>query len=189
MVRAGDTLINPVTGFRLHFRKTAAETGGELLELEATYAPFSARPPEHYHPEQQEDFEILGGGVRACVAGMVRDLESGERLRIPAGVRHAMWNPRGEEARLVWQVRPALKTEALFEMLMYLAARGRVDRRGSPRLLDLALLSRHYRRELALARPPRAAQAFVFGALAPLGQLFGARREAPTGWAKNGGRA
>ena len=183
MIRAGATLTNPVTGFRLHFRRTAAETNGELLEVEATYAAFSARPPEHYHPEQREDFEMLAGGVRVCIAGTVRDLGPGEKLRIGVGVRHAMWNPRGEEARMLWQVRPALKTEALFEVLMFLAERGRTDRRGAPRLLDLAVLSRHYRREMALARPPRAVQALVFGALAPLGQLLGTRPEAPAEWA------
>jgi mannose-6-phosphate isomerase-like protein (cupin superfamily) len=185
MVRPGDTLTNPVTGFRLRFLKTATETNGELLEVEATYAAFSARPPEHLHPGQQEDFEILAGGVRVCVAGTVRDLGAGERLRIPAGVRHAMWNPHGEEARMRWQIRPALRTEALFEMLMYLAQRGRTDRRGTPRLLDLAVLSRHYRRELAPARPPPVVQTALFGALAPLGQLLGARREAPPDWARS----
>jgi hypothetical protein len=35
MARAGDTLVNPVIGQRLTFRRTAADTSGELVEVES----------------------------------------------------------------------------------------------------------------------------------------------------------
>ena len=34
MVKAGDVMVNEVTGLRTSFRKTAADTGGELLQVD-----------------------------------------------------------------------------------------------------------------------------------------------------------
>lgn len=41
-------------GFRLKLVTTGAETGGELLEMEATYGDSGNLPPEHLHLSQAE---------------------------------------------------------------------------------------------------------------------------------------
>ena len=62
MVPAGDFFENPVSGQRLIFRKTAADTGGELLAVESVYTkPSPSRPPVHLH--QEERFEVLSGSA------------------------------------------------------------------------------------------------------------------------------
>ena len=43
MIHAGDTIENPVTGERIVFNKTSAETGGEARETLV-----GARPRSHY---------------------------------------------------------------------------------------------------------------------------------------------
>ncbi len=48
-------------GYRLRLVATGAETGGEVLEMEATYGGAGALPPEHLHPRQVERFEVLEG--------------------------------------------------------------------------------------------------------------------------------
>ena len=50
---------------------------------------------------------------------------AGDTLDVPAGTPHAMWNPGPGRARAVWQTRPALKTEAFFEMVWGLAQAAR----------------------------------------------------------------
>ena len=49
MARAGDELINPATGLRTVFRETAAETGGELLQVDWIAAPGWTTGPDHVH--------------------------------------------------------------------------------------------------------------------------------------------
>ncbi len=62
MARAGDELRNDRTEKqRIVLRKTAKETGGTLLEMEAFYKPGGQYPPEHYHPLQDEHFEVISG--------------------------------------------------------------------------------------------------------------------------------
>jgi quercetin dioxygenase-like cupin family protein len=116
MGKKGDRIENPVVGMTLELRQTAADTDGELLEMEATYEPSSTPPLPHFHPSQEEHFEILAGTMKARIGGEPeRELNAGDTLDVEAGAVHAMWNDGPETARTLWQTRPALRTEEFFE--------------------------------------------------------------------------
>jgi quercetin dioxygenase-like cupin family protein len=102
-------------GFRLKLVTTGSETGGELLEMEATYGEGAVLPPEHFHPSQDERFEVLEGAVRAIVGGAERTYETGETFEVAAGTPHQMTGDG--PARVRWEVRPALRTAEFFERL------------------------------------------------------------------------
>jgi quercetin dioxygenase-like cupin family protein len=112
MAHAGQVFEGP-NGYRLTLIATAAETGGELLEMEASYAQGGGMPPEHHHPAQNERFEVLEGAVLAIVDGEERRYEAGESFEVPAGVRHQMTGDG--PSRMRWQVRPAMRTAEFFE--------------------------------------------------------------------------
>lgn len=80
MAKAGDELINPVTGLKTVFRKTAQETDGELLRVDWIGSRGWTTGPDHVHPLREERFEVLSGrlGLRTEVAfetlaGLARD--------------------------------------------------------------------------------------------------------------------
>lgn len=175
--RDGDVWENAATGMRLEVEKSAASTNGASLAWLAAYAPFSPEPPLHLHPAQDERFEVLGGSIRVRHMGEVHDVAAGATLRIGAREPHALWNPSPEPARLRWETRPALRTEAWMGMLLALAAAGYTDRAGVPGLLQMAVLLRAFRGEIRLARPATGAQACVFGPLALLGRMCGLRHD------------
>ena len=102
-------------GFRLLLVQTGAETGGELLEMEATYGEDAMLPPENLHPSQDEWFEVLEGAVLTVIDGVERRYETGETFEVPAGTRHQMTGDGPAKVR--WQVRPALRTAEFFERL------------------------------------------------------------------------
>ena len=114
MPHAGQVLEGPA-GHRLRLVKTAAETEGELLEMEAAWGDSGILPPEHFHPNQSERFEVLEGAVRTIISGVERRYETGEVFDVPAGTPHQMTGDG--EARVNWQVRPALRTAEFFERL------------------------------------------------------------------------
>jgi quercetin dioxygenase-like cupin family protein len=114
MAGAGDEISGP-EGFRLRLVRTAAETGGEVLEMEATYGGSGGLPPEHLHPRQRERFEVLEGTIRAIVAGAERRYGPGETFEVPAGTPHTM--AAEGPSRVRWEVRPALRTAEFFERL------------------------------------------------------------------------
>src|SRR3954447_10284521 len=102
-------------GHSLLFVKTGEETGGELLEMEASYSGEAGMPPEHLHPKQAERFEVLEGSMRTIIDGEERTYAEGESFEVPPGTPHQM----GAEgpARMRWEVRPALRTAEFFERL------------------------------------------------------------------------
>jgi quercetin dioxygenase-like cupin family protein len=167
MARSGEQISNPKTGFTLRFIKTAADTGGELLEMEATYESGSQKPPEHFHPSQREHFEILEGAMHAEIGGEERLLRAGDSVDIEPGVRHAMWNEGPERARTLWQTRPALRTENFFETIV------RIGGAGKPGALQTAVIASEYRNEFRATSPSPALQALVVPVLATVGRVLG----------------
>src|SRR5256714_11238557 len=63
MIHAGDTIENPVTGERIVFNKTSAETGGEAVEIEVYVRPGGVVAAAHVHPHQTERFEVISGRI------------------------------------------------------------------------------------------------------------------------------
>ena len=90
MARSGDVLSNRA-GHQLIFRHTADETGGALLEVEALYPPHSQAPTEHYHPSQEERFEILEGEIRASIDGHVTTYKAGDVFTRITIVAASIW--------------------------------------------------------------------------------------------------
>src|SRR2546430_5415135 len=97
-----------------HETLTIRRSEPEVLEVEAVYGPGGSPPPAHLHPSQDEHFEVLAGQIRARVDGEDRTLSAGDTIDIPLGTKHQMWNASSEEARVLWQTRPAGRTEAWF---------------------------------------------------------------------------
>ena len=114
MASAGEE-IHGQDGSRLLLVSTGEETGGELLEMEASYPDSGTMPPVHFHPEQFERFEVLEGAMRTIIGGAERRYEQGETFEVPVGTPHQMAADGPTELR--WQVTPALRTAEFFERL------------------------------------------------------------------------
>jgi quercetin dioxygenase-like cupin family protein len=154
MAYAGQTLENPVSGEKITFIQTSADTDGELLEIQLDLDPDGAVPGAHIHPEQEERFEVLEGrmvfrmGLKKIVA------EAGDVVTVPAGKIHSFKNGGDTTAKVNVQVRPALNMEELFETTVALAEDGRTTSKGMPKPLDLALFVREFADEVQGAFPP-----------------------------------
>jgi quercetin dioxygenase-like cupin family protein len=135
----------PVGAQRLVVCQPAAATGGRLVVMDARFPPGSRRPPDHRHPEQEEQLELLAGALRARMDGRERALAPGDVLVVPPGARHAVWNEAPIEARAVRQLHPALGTEALLTDLAAALERG-----GPTAAWRLLRVLRAHRRELRL---------------------------------------
>ena len=178
MARAGVTIENPVSGERFTFLRTAADTGGEFLEMELAVPPGGEVPIPHLHARQEEAFAVLAGTLRCRVGGGgPRTLGPGGAVVVPPGVGHAWWNAGAEELRLRVTFRPALQVEAMFETACGLARDGQVDVKGAPRFLQCVVLAGAY--ETYLERPPVPIQRALFAILRPLARLRGYRARYP----------
>jgi quercetin dioxygenase-like cupin family protein len=175
-------MVNELTGLRTVFRKTAADTAGELLQVDWIGNPGWTAGPKHVHRKQLERFTVVSGALGVHVDGAEGVYGPGEVAEAPAGSVHTAWNASkgGEEVHALVEFEPALRAEVPLESLAGLARDGKVDRAGVPKNpFRLALLIHDYEDELYLASPPLFVQRAIFGPLAFIGRLLGYRAEYP----------
>jgi quercetin dioxygenase-like cupin family protein len=93
---------------------SAEDSAGELFRFE--YVARQVTPPlrDHIHTEQEERLEVLEGTVRCRVAGIDHILQQGERMVIPPGTPHAVWNDDPRGSRSIGEFRPAMNAERTF---------------------------------------------------------------------------
>jgi quercetin dioxygenase-like cupin family protein len=175
MLKAGDTIENPVTGERIVFRTTSAETNGEAVVIDCFVRPSGFVAKAHVHPSQTERFEIIEGSVVFKVDGQELPTGPGDTILVPAGRKHQFWNASDREAHFVCEVRPALGFEQLIETMFSLAADGKTNRKGMPNPLRLAVIARAHFDTVRLPFPPAWLQWVGLALGAPLGRLVGYR--------------
>jgi quercetin dioxygenase-like cupin family protein len=173
VIHAGDTIENPITGERLVFKKTSAETNGEYVLFECLVKASGFVAAAHVHPFQQERFQILEGTVMFRIDGQEVAAEPGDTILIAAGRKHQFWNAGDEDVRFACEVRPALQFEQLIETMFSLARAGKTNRKGMPNPLRLAVIARAHFDTVRLPFPPVWMQRAGLVVGAPLGRLLG----------------
>lgn len=175
MIRAGDSIVNPVTGERLVFKLTSHETNGEYTLFDTYVEPGGTVAAAHVHPYQTEIFTVLEGRLGVKRGRERLELGLGEVARIDPGTPHKFWNAGHETLRFRAEVRPALQFESLIETMFGLAADGKTNKSGMPGPLRLAVIANHHFDVVRLPVVPHFIQklALVPGAL--MGRAFGYR--------------
>jgi quercetin dioxygenase-like cupin family protein len=172
-IRAGDTIENPVTGETIHFLRTAADTAGELVEIEVTVQADGAVAAAHVHPYQSERFEVIEGtlefrrGREKVVAG------PGDVVTVEPGTVHSFRNAGETAARFRCEVRPALQFERFLETMFALAADGKTSKKGMPSPLRLAVIANAHFDDVRLPHVPAFAQKAALVTGSALGRLAG----------------
>jgi quercetin dioxygenase-like cupin family protein len=180
MAHAGDEIVNVNMGARIVFRRTAEETGGELLQFDFFLRSHKGVASEHLHPRQEERIEVLDGTVRGRLAGEERTVPRGGTVKAPPGTPHIWWNDGDGEAHLLVEFRPALKTEIFFETVFGLARTGKSRADGLPKsMLQMAVLLDAYRDEIDPLRIPAPIRAIMVTAVAPVARRLGYRERYP----------
>jgi len=173
MAYKSKVIVNPSVGLRIRFLKTANDTKGKLLEMEAAYSPGSKEPPQHYHPLQREEFTIIKGEMTVRMDNQLRILKQGDVLHVPSNKSHSMWNNSQLESVVNWKVMPALTTEYMLETFAGLAVDGKTDQRGTPEFLQIALIANKYAKVFRLSRPSYMIQRIIFSILTPVAYIAG----------------
>jgi quercetin dioxygenase-like cupin family protein len=146
----------------------------EAIEVEGTWGPGGSPPPKHFHPSQNERFEVLEGTLTARVDGDQRELRPGDVLEIPRGAVHQMWNAADVPARASWRTSPGGRTGQWFADIDALRRSGRVGGNGMPGPLAFATYLTEYRDVFRLAGPQLLLVPLLRG-LGALGRLKGYR--------------
>ena len=175
MIRTGDTIENLVTGERVTFLATSADTDGDAVVIETIVQPGGFVAAAHVHPAQSERFAVAAGQLGLKVGRKKMTLGPGKAAVVEAGTAHRFWNAGADPVRFVCEVRPALQFESLLETMFALAADGKTGRKGMPNLLRLAVIAKAHFDTVRLPFPPAWVQRTALAIGAPVGRVFGYR--------------
>jgi quercetin dioxygenase-like cupin family protein len=170
---AGDQIENPVTGERLVFHETAAETGGERVVFETIVQPDGFVAAAHVHPFQTERFEVLAGTLGMRRGKERVELRSGETVTVEPQTPHKFWNAGDDEARFICSVTPALQFERLIATMYSLAADGKTNKKGMPNPIRLAVIANSHFDDVRLPLVPQLLQKLALALGAPVGKVLG----------------
>jgi mannose-6-phosphate isomerase-like protein (cupin superfamily) len=176
MPGAGTVVHNPHTGETITFLETVAETGGERfrMEIRVPGGREGMVGPEHFHPIQEERFEVRSGTARFRLDGREFDAGAGEEVVVPPRGVHIFGNAGPGELVMVSTYTPGLRsTEVFFETFFGLAQEGKVGRGGRPDLLTTVRTMHNCRDYFVVVKPPPAVQRVAFPPLAALARIAG----------------
>lgn len=88
----GDKLYSRFEGFE----QTILEVNGDWLRTRLQVQPYAAGPPEHFHQDFAETFEVKSGTLSILVDGEKKIAHAGETISVPPMVRHKPFNETGE---------------------------------------------------------------------------------------------
>jgi uncharacterized protein YndB with AHSA1/START domain/mannose-6-phosphate isomerase-like protein (cupin superfamily) len=161
----GAVLEMPTLGVRVEVRRTAAETGGELVEFDVVGRArgFLAQP--HVHSGQSERHEVIEGAMRLVVGRRSTLLRPGEAAEVPPGKSHRQLPAGDGPGRVRVQMRPAGRTEEFLARLAAIDAAGAFTRSGYPRPVAAAGLVLDFADVGHAAFPPAAVQRALAGAV------------------------
>ena len=154
-----------------HETVTIRSSTSDALEVEGEWAADGKAPPKHFHPSQDEHFEVLDGQLTVRVDGVERVLGAGETIEVPRGAVHQLWNAGEVPAHARWRTAPAGRTEQWFRAIDALHREGRVGSNGMPGPLAFGVMLTEYRDVFRLAGP----DPLLRPALAILGAIGRAR--------------
>jgi mannose-6-phosphate isomerase-like protein (cupin superfamily) len=173
LVKVGDIIENPVTGEKMVFLQTGAETAGQLLQIDMVVKSGGFVPVEHLHPFQAEHFVVKSGRITMHIAGQEQTLTAGEEVTVPPATPHIWWNSGDEGLHIVLEFRPAGRFDRYITSLFALAQAGKTNAQGMVSPLRYAVIDREYNDVVVMTKPPRAVQQVLFALLYPLGRLLG----------------
>lgn len=130
--------LRSVFGVQARVTTPASATRGEYVEIECTAEPGSGTMV-HYHPEQEETFQVLEGGLEVLQDGRWAAVPAGASHTIPKGAVHAWRNASKGRSRFRNVHRPAGGFQDQMETLDRLVRAGKV--RGTKDLRSIIHMS------------------------------------------------
>ncbi len=146
--------LRSVFGVEARVTMPSAATGGAYVEMECTVQPGSGSMI-HYHPHQEETYQVLEGTLEVFREGTWHAIQTGESHTVPKGVVHAFRNASSTPATFLNVHRPALAFQEHLETLDRLTRSGKVRGTNDPRSLIYMSMSAVKHRPDVAVKPPR----------------------------------
>lgn len=154
--------LRSVFGVEARITTPAEATGGEYVEMDVTAEPGS-ETLIHYHPEQEETYQVLEGTLEVFRDDQWRAVPAGESLTVPQGAVHGFRNASESPVRFLNVHRPALAFQEHLETLDRLIRTGKIRGTKDPRsLIYMSMSAVEHRPDVAVKPAQWVARGLAF---------------------------
>ena len=138
------TIVNPISGEKVTFICTSAETNGLKSVIEIELQPTAEGPPLHYHKAYSETFRILDGEICLQIGKEQKRARKGEIFTVEKSQIHSFKNESKKPARIEVTLSPGHEGfENAISILFGLSKDGLVSSKGLPKkLINLAIINK-----------------------------------------------
>jgi mannose-6-phosphate isomerase-like protein (cupin superfamily) len=162
--------LRSIFGVEARIITPALDTAGAYVEMDCSADPGSGTMV-HYHPQQEESFQVMEGMLEVFQQQQWRRVQNGESLTVPMGVVHAWRNASTVPVRFLNVHRPAYGFQGHMETLDRLVKAGKVRGTNDPRsLLYMSMSAVKYCPDVTV-KPPQ----WVVNMMAFIGRRLGYR--------------
>jgi quercetin dioxygenase-like cupin family protein len=117
--------LRPIFGLQATITTPAAATDGAYFEIDDVLEP-GGHATDHYHPAQEETFQVLDGTLEVFRDGGWHKVPAGESSTVPRGATHAFRNASQTPVRFLNSHRPALTFQEFLETVDGLIRAGKI---------------------------------------------------------------
>ncbi|MDQ3442031.1 MAG: cupin domain-containing protein [Chloroflexota bacterium] len=168
--------LRTVFGLQATVARSAADTGGAYVEMDVMAEPGS-RTTIHYHPEQEETYQVVEGTLEVFHNAGWQAVPAGQSLTIPPKAVHGFRNASDGPVRFLNVHRPALAFQEHLETLARLARTGKIKGTRDPRsLIYMSMSAIRYQPDVTVKPPQRLVRSLAF-----IGQRLGFKLDDPAG--------
>ena len=172
----GAEIFNAMSGERLVFLQTHRSSSGALFQARITMPAGHYVIESHFHPHQEERFEVESGQLAVRVGNALRYVDKGEDITIPVRTVHSYWNAGSDPLQVLYEHRPALvSAEVFFQTYFGLSRDGKLSPAGVMNTLQAAVLIQEVGDFIRPPKPYPPLQDALFKPLAELGRALGYR--------------
>ncbi|GAB4148759.1 MAG: hypothetical protein Fur0021_08990 [Candidatus Promineifilaceae bacterium] len=165
----------PHTGEWVFGLVLASETNGAYERGVGVFKPGNAGPPEHFHPNYDEQFEIIQGESIFKIAGKEQPARPGNKLVVKKGTPHTFRCVGDVHGAVVVETQPAARTGEVIGTLFGMAHERKLTAGGQPKFLQALVIASEYASDTVFTTPPPGIALPIAKALAPIGRLVGYR--------------
>jgi quercetin dioxygenase-like cupin family protein len=154
--------LRSVFGLEATITVPPSATDGAYVEMDIVAEPGSGTMI-HYHPEQEETYQVLEGTLDVFREGRWQTVPTGESLKVPKGLVHGFRNASEAPVRFLNVHHPALRFQEHLETLDHLSQAGKI--RGTKDLRSLIYMSmswEKYRSDVPVKPPQWALRGLAF---------------------------
>ena len=165
---------NPITGEYLAVLENQDKNGDKYIKGLLIMPKTASGPPEHYHPNYLEEFEVVEGEFIFLHKGKEINLKPGEKITVNAGETHTFYTSGKYDINsCIGVAKPSGQVKSVVFTLFGLAHEGKLSKKGEPQFWQAMAMASELGEDTVFMNPSLLIQKVIGAIFGPVAKWLG----------------